>query len=476
MDEIATKCAGLRLTEKEESEVDLIPPVTKTERVLVGKFCTKRRVSLESVARVLKSVWRTEKNFEVCDMGENKVLFQFEDEKDLDRVLLLSPWTFDKYLVILHKLDVGEAVNKVQFHKVLFWVQIHGLPTMSQTKEAGVRIGSILGKVEKVDVDDQGFCLGGYLRIRMTMDITQPLCRGRMVRIGGAPPRWVDFKYERLPIFCYCCGKADHDERDCIQWMQSKETFKAEDKQFGAWLRASPDRLQRPQLVVASKQSSAERGVPTGEENVGEGEAQISHGTELIVADQGQGHVKDAVDPGRPETASTATLCPYPTPDFEENNERISDGSKLNEMEKEQERSRDHWVGPTPTMDKIFMEVDTGLSTQNNIFKGQAVSQAQALFTIGPHNPSPSCEAKMRRLKSPVQKKNKKGSNVTEKENAWKEVRGINKTNDTSTKKVTNSQDNEGGLKRKVRLPLEEIRMEEEVGKKTKNRGGGSGT
>ena len=41
MDEIATKCAGLRLTEKEESEVDLIPPVTETECVLIGKFCTK---------------------------------------------------------------------------------------------------------------------------------------------------------------------------------------------------------------------------------------------------------------------------------------------------------------------------------------------------------------------------------------------------------------------------------------------------
>ena len=75
MDEITTKCVGLRLTEKEESKVDLIPPVTETECVLVGKFCTKRHVSLESVARVLKSVWRIEKNFEVCDMGDNKVLF-----------------------------------------------------------------------------------------------------------------------------------------------------------------------------------------------------------------------------------------------------------------------------------------------------------------------------------------------------------------------------------------------------------------
>ena len=122
MDEIVTKCASLRLTEKEESEVDLIPPVMETKRVLVGKFCTKRRVSLESVARMLKSVWRTEKNFKVCDMGDNKVLFQFEDEKDLDRVLLLSPWTFDKYLVLLHKLGASEAVKKVQFHTTPFWV------------------------------------------------------------------------------------------------------------------------------------------------------------------------------------------------------------------------------------------------------------------------------------------------------------------------------------------------------------------
>ena len=156
---------------------------------------------------MLRSVWRTAKNFEVCDLGENKALFQFEDENDLDRVLLLSPWAFDKYLVLLHKLGAGEAVNKVQFNQASFWVQIHGLPTMSQTREAGIRIGSILGKVEKVDVDEKGFCLAGYLRIQVTIDISQPLCRGRMVRIGGASPKWVDFRYEQLPISATGVGR-----------------------------------------------------------------------------------------------------------------------------------------------------------------------------------------------------------------------------------------------------------------------------
>ena len=57
MDDIAKKCAGLKLSNIEECEVDLTPPTTEIGYVLAGKFCTKRRVNLESVARVLKAVW-----------------------------------------------------------------------------------------------------------------------------------------------------------------------------------------------------------------------------------------------------------------------------------------------------------------------------------------------------------------------------------------------------------------------------------
>ena len=74
------------------------------------------------MARVLRTVWRTEKSFEVHDMGENKVLFHFGLKKDLDRVLLLGPWSFDKYLLVLHKLNEGEAVTKVKFDRTSFWV------------------------------------------------------------------------------------------------------------------------------------------------------------------------------------------------------------------------------------------------------------------------------------------------------------------------------------------------------------------
>ena len=172
MNAIINKCANLKLSEKEGSEVDLALLGVNQGLVLVGKFCTKRRVNLEAIGQALRSVWRTKRDFEVSDMGENKVLFLFQEKEDLDRILLRGSWSFDKYILLLHKLEVGESISSLTFHKAAFWIQIHGLPTLSQTREAGLHIGGILGKVEKVDVGDKGFSLGYYLRIRVTMDIS----------------------------------------------------------------------------------------------------------------------------------------------------------------------------------------------------------------------------------------------------------------------------------------------------------------
>lgn len=250
MDAITTKCANIKLSEKERSEVDLAPPGVDQGLVIAGKFYTKRRVNLEAIGRALRSVWRTKQDFEVSDLGENRVLFSFQIKEDLDRVLLQGPWSFDKYILLLHKLKVGETVSSLTFHEATFWVQIHGLPTLSQTRDAGLSIGGILGKVEKVDVGDNGVNLGCFLRIRVTLDISQPLIRGRMVRMGGSDSRWVEFKYERLPVFCYLCGRLDHDEKECIEWIRRAVPLKAEDKQYGPWLRAIPNRLQKTHMVT----------------------------------------------------------------------------------------------------------------------------------------------------------------------------------------------------------------------------------
>ena len=91
-----------------------------------------------------------------------------------------------------------------------------------------------------MDIDDKGFSMEGYLCIRVSVNITEPLCRDWKIWLGRENLLWVDFKYERLPIFYYWCRMVDHDEKECLQWIRSRETLRPEEKQFGAWLRASP--------------------------------------------------------------------------------------------------------------------------------------------------------------------------------------------------------------------------------------------
>ena len=52
---------------------------------------------------------------------------------------------------------------------------------MSQTMEIRTRIGEVLGLVEKTDVDNKGFYMGGCLRIRVSVKTTKPLCQGRKI-------------------------------------------------------------------------------------------------------------------------------------------------------------------------------------------------------------------------------------------------------------------------------------------------------
>ena len=148
---------------------------------------------------------------------------------------------------------MGESIQTLTFKDVAFWVQIHGLPTLSQTREAGLCIGRSLGKVEKVDVGDKGFSMGCYLRIRVTLDISQSLSRGRIVRSRGSNSWWVEFKYERLPVFCYLCGRLDHDEKECLEWLRSAGPIRIEDKQYGPWLRATHDWLQKSHVVLGQQ-------------------------------------------------------------------------------------------------------------------------------------------------------------------------------------------------------------------------------
>ena len=107
-----------------------------------------------------------------------------QKEEDMNQVLWASPWSFDKYLLVLHKFGKGDVVSTLSFDRTPFWTKLHGLPMRKQTKQVAEKIVGPIGTIEKVDVGSKGFSMGKYLRIRVTIDISKPLCRGRVVSHG----------------------------------------------------------------------------------------------------------------------------------------------------------------------------------------------------------------------------------------------------------------------------------------------------
>jgi hypothetical protein len=238
------------LSEKEGLDVNLANTTQQSENILVAKFLTPRVLNIDSVARTFKPLWKTKRNFSVQDLGRNKVALVFYDEVDLERVLANEPWSFDKFLVVFQRLCDDIAIDDLTFSHASFWVQIHNIPVQRMTEESAGAIGRTLGQVERVtDRDDER---GGEncMRVRVRMDITTPLCRGRMIRMKERKKRWAAFRYERLPNFCYWCGHLDHAEKDCDEGLRHRNTNPPEVLQYGAWLRAEMNRPPRKTVIV----------------------------------------------------------------------------------------------------------------------------------------------------------------------------------------------------------------------------------
>ena len=87
---------------------------------MTAKFYTKQVLNMEAIAKTFTLLWKTRKGFEIRDMGDHMVLFVFPKASDIDRVLLGEPWTFNKHLVALKRMDMNEDIRELDFSMTRF--------------------------------------------------------------------------------------------------------------------------------------------------------------------------------------------------------------------------------------------------------------------------------------------------------------------------------------------------------------------
>ena len=66
----------------------------------------------------------------------------------------------------------------------------------------GYKIGSTMGTVEEVDTNEEGVGWGKYSRVRIKLDVTKPLERGRLINLIGIKVL-IAFQYKKLPRYCF---------------------------------------------------------------------------------------------------------------------------------------------------------------------------------------------------------------------------------------------------------------------------------
>jgi hypothetical protein len=88
------------------------------------------------------------------------------------------------------------------FDKEAFWIRMYNLPLACMGKDVGHKIGATVGQVDEVDILDDEVGWGEYLQVRIVLEITKPLARGRMLHLQNKSI-WIPFKYEKVPKYCY---------------------------------------------------------------------------------------------------------------------------------------------------------------------------------------------------------------------------------------------------------------------------------
>ncbi|XP_019159927.1 PREDICTED: uncharacterized protein LOC109156530 [Ipomoea nil] len=159
-------------------------------------------------------------NLTLADVDDDDNSMQFQNVNASDAVVDTSYYAIGrlvtgKSLLVLRRLQSDEDPETVELFHCDFWIQIHNLPVGFRLDSVVSTICSFLGML--VESDDRNFdgCLRTFYRVWVTVDISKPLKKQMKLKKNDGAWAFVNFRYERLPTFCFLCGIIGHGDKLC---------------------------------------------------------------------------------------------------------------------------------------------------------------------------------------------------------------------------------------------------------------------
>jgi len=255
---VAALCKSLGELWSENDVVDIQCAISEDKliecrKTLFGKLHARPNVHFPSFVGTMTRVWKVDR-VNCSQLGTGHFSFTFQSEEEKQRVLDTGPWCFSNNLLVLKECDPDTPDICYDFSKCAFWVNFYGLPFGRVTNEVIGELASKLGEVIAVKLEPRGNSHYKMGKAKVILNLENPLKTGILVNLAKKKV-WVECKYERLPHYCYSCGRMGHYATACKEIPYEKSGLPDDlPGRYGHWLRADVQELSPYGKIFYGKQ------------------------------------------------------------------------------------------------------------------------------------------------------------------------------------------------------------------------------
>jgi hypothetical protein len=129
-------------------------PSSPNDLSLLRKIISTRNFIAVVVKEILEKAWHLSQPIQVQRVDRNTFLFMFGHEVDRQLAFNRRPWTIKGAHLILQTWKPELSWQELVFSSSTFWIQIHGLPMLWQSKENITKIAQKIGRSLDADFTD----------------------------------------------------------------------------------------------------------------------------------------------------------------------------------------------------------------------------------------------------------------------------------------------------------------------------------
>ncbi|XP_020693470.2 uncharacterized protein LOC110107536 [Dendrobium catenatum] len=171
-------------------------------------------VPFHLICSELKRQWAQFGKFNLTILGLGWVLCVFDEKNALDFVLSSGPWYVKNNIIGMDKWSSTFSPSSLKLLTSPVWIRLPNLPLHCWDEINICRIASMVGKSCMIDGNSFQWNRREFARVCVRINLDTKLPLGIWAE-GSSGKFYQRIEYEKIPNFCFCCGRIGHLVDQC---------------------------------------------------------------------------------------------------------------------------------------------------------------------------------------------------------------------------------------------------------------------